>query len=168
MTRQVWLVAAVLGSVLVTNAVDLAACGDKFLRIGRSPRHTYAAVHRASILLYVPKADASRVKNYEKALKSAGHKPLAVRDLDTLSSALARNKYDIVITSLAEATRLREITATAATQPSLLPVVSEKDLKTARAEIKRQFEHHLEDGATAVEVFKEIDHVMELRLNNLP
>jgi hypothetical protein len=161
-------VAAILGSFLGASTVDVTACGDKFLRIGRSPRHTYAALHSASILLYVPKASGSDVKDWEKALKRAGHRALAVRDADKLPGALAGGRYDILITSFAEATRVRALVENGATRPSLLPVVPGKELKNARAQIEREFPHHLEDGANALEVYKEIDRVMELRLGNLP
>jgi hypothetical protein len=40
-------------ATLTAASVDLGACGDKFLRVGRSARfRRYAAVHPASILIY--------------------------------------------------------------------------------------------------------------------
>ena len=147
-----------------TAWVDLHACGDKFLRIGRSARpNAYAAVHRASILLYVPVAKPSDVKEYESFLKRAGHRPLPVRDMKELSDALADGKYDIVITPLVQAAQLRDIADSARSKPDLVPIVP-KTTKTELAEIGRQYPHTLEAGGTRVDTLAEIDRVMELRL----
>jgi len=46
-------VAGIITLSLICVSADLSACGDKFLRVGRSARFKgYAAVHPASILIY--------------------------------------------------------------------------------------------------------------------
>lgn len=164
MIRRALLTFLSLLAIFSTSTVSLDACGDKFLRIGRSPRYAYAAAHRASILLYVPaKAKASTVNEYAAVLKRAGHRPVSVRDMGTFSSALAGGKYDIVIAILPDAALLRELAAAAQSKPDVLPIVS-KPTETGRIAITRQYGHLLEAGASKHETLTEIDHVMEVRL----
>lgn len=151
-----------LAAVVCWSTVELNACGDKFLRIGRSPRHAFVALHRASILLYVPNAKAKDVEAYHKALERAGHRPVAVRDIKSASAALSAAKYDIVITPLRQAQEVRSVADAVASKPIVLPVVP-KPLDAAQAEVGPQFEHHLEANAAAVEVLTEIDRVMKIR-----
>lgn len=164
MVRRVSLLVCVV--TLASAAwVDLHACGDKFLRIGRSARpNAYAAVHRASILLYVPVAKLSDVKEYESFLKRAGHHPLPVRDMKAFSDALAEGKYDIVITPLVQASQLKDLADSARSKPDLVPIVP-KSTKAELTEIGRQYPHTLEAGATRIDALAEIDRVMELRLS---
>jgi hypothetical protein len=67
-------IVATLVASAIAGPIDLGACGDKFLRVGRSARyHRYAAIHPASILIYTP-ATASRkgIGDLEQLLKRAG------------------------------------------------------------------------------------------------
>ena len=63
------------------RSVDLGACGDKFLRVGRSARfRRYAAVHRVRILIYRPvQSTPAGINELTSALKRAGHKPCCPR-----------------------------------------------------------------------------------------
>lgn len=163
MRRWAWGLVVCAAAVAAT-ASRLDACGDKFLRIGRSARpNAYAAVHRASILLYVPLAKPADVKEYESFLTRAGHHPLPVRDIDTVTSALADGRYDLVITPLLQAPHVKDLAESAQSKPVLLPIVP-KSTKSALAEISRQYPHVLEAGATRTDTLAEIDRVMELRL----
>lgn len=154
-------------AVVCASTVELNACGDKFLRIGRGPRHWYAAVHPASILLYVPGAKESDLKEYVKTLKSAGHRPVTVRDISAVSSELALNKYDIVISILPQAPRVKDVAAAAESKPAVVPIVPPK-MNAAQADIGRQFEHHLVAQTDKHTLLTELDHVMAVRLNNVP
>ena len=92
--------------VAAAASADLAACGDKFLRVGRSQRNrNYAAVHPVSILVYTPAATAKGLKEFETILQKAGHSTVGVRDRALLPKALAAARYDLIITSYADATR---------------------------------------------------------------
>ena len=54
MRRRVFI--AGLIAATAAGSIDLGACGDKFLRVGRSARfRRYAAVHPAAILIYSPR-----------------------------------------------------------------------------------------------------------------
>ena len=67
------LAAGVVATVALT-AIDLGACGDKFLRPGRSGRwQNYAAMHPAAILLYQSATAKPEVlKAWQAMLKKAG------------------------------------------------------------------------------------------------
>lgn len=157
-----------LSTLLVAGAIDLGACGDKFLRFGRSARYDkYAAVHPASILLYVPTgAKTSDVRDFETALKRAGHRPRAVRGFEAFSAALAK-ECDIVIADYVDAERLKPHVVPARTHARLLPIVHDAK-KQAMAEIRREYVHVLKAGATERDVLVEIDRVMKARLSNQP
>jgi hypothetical protein len=155
--------------MLGSGGTDLNACGDKFLRIGRSPRFkAYAAVHRASILLFVPpSATRSAVNEFESALKRAGHRPLTVRTMNAFSDALGATKYDIVIAIFPDAVRLKEYAAAASSKPDVLPIL-DRPAKAELAEAQREYGHVLKAGATKYETLAEIDHVMQGRLTGRP
>jgi hypothetical protein len=165
MNRRALLACASLAVLLVSSTIELGACGDKFLRIGRSMRHrTYAAVHRASILVYVP-ADMKPgdAKAFEKALKRAGHRPTSVRGMDELVAALGENKYDLLIATLADAPRVKGPAASSASQPQVLPVVAKRANSTL-AEIEREYAFTLKVDAPSFNALATIDDVMKARL----
>src|SRR5205823_7518860 len=91
----------VLGLIVTLTAasIDLGACGDKFLRVGRSSRfRRYAAVHPATILIYKPlHATTAGIDELKALLKQAGHKPVAVDNGASIVDALAGADYDVVI-----------------------------------------------------------------------
>lgn len=158
------------GRVLVAVAVaaglsvaDLNACGDKFLRAGRSTRTKgYAAVYPASILIYKPTAAPKRLKDFEVLLKKAGHKPVALRTESALIDALSSAKYDLVIADYADRASLKEHFRSAKAEPGFLPILH-KLTKTQEAEISREFPHLLKPKMTKYDALDEIDHLMESR-----
>jgi hypothetical protein len=163
MARRMMLLFGTVAAIAAATA-QVNACGDKFLRLGRSPRpNAYAAVHRAAILLYVPGAKAGDVKEYESFLKRAGHRPAAVRDAAALSSALASEDYDIVITPVAQAGQLRDVLVSRRTAPELLPIVPD-----ARKQAEARYAHVLHAGGTKYDALAEIDRVMAIRLGANP
>ncbi len=166
--RRRLMVAFAAAMALAASSAQLQACGDKFLRLGRSPRpNAYAAIHRAAILLYVPGAKASDVKEYESFLKRAGHRPASVRDAAALSSALAAENYDIVITPVGQASQLRDALGAGKAVPELLPIVPESR-KALAAGIERQYAHVLHAGASKFDALAEIDRLMAARLSVQP
>jgi hypothetical protein len=152
-------------AALVAPVVDLQACGDKFLRAGRSPRmKRYAAMYPAVILLY-PSASANRdvVDAWQKMLKDAGHKPRLITRRDSLVETVAAGAYDLVITDYGSAARVRSEVLSAPTKPGVLPVLSDSS-KASQAKATAEFEHFLDPSTSDREKLAEIDHVMELRL----
>ena len=164
MGRRAYLVIAVAVATFVAGTVDLNACGDKFLRIGRSPRYrAYAAVYPTAILIYVPASStAAAVKAYEEMLARAGHRPQAVWTLQAFTEALGTEKYGIVIAGLSDASRLRDHVSTRPVKPAVLPIVH-RPSKSQRALIERDFQHVLEAEWTKYETLAELDHVIEIR-----
>lgn len=125
MLRRICVVALV-AATLASVSADLSACGDKFLRAGRSARfRRYAAIHPASILLYAP-APAwtdKGVRDFESMLKKAGHKPFAVRNAGGFAEALSVRAYDVVIALYSDAVLIRPQVSSSASGPAVLPVL---------------------------------------------
>jgi hypothetical protein len=119
-------VGAVVAATLVCLSPDLSACGDKFLRAGRSARfRRYAAVHPSSILLYAPAPawTSKGVKEFEVMLQRAGHAPVTLRNAAGFAEALASRKFDLVIALYSDAVVIRTQLASTPAGPVLLPVL---------------------------------------------
>ncbi len=156
-------------TVLAVPALDLQACGDKFLRAGRSSRmNGYAAMYPATILLY-PSATAKAqvVSKWQKMLKDAGHKAQVVGRSADLPAVVASGAYDLVITDYGSAARVRTEVMAARSQPGVLPVLADSS-KTSTSRAQAEFEHYIDPDMTPRETLAEIDHVMEVRLRKTP
>jgi hypothetical protein len=160
--------AAVVTIMLVVASADLDACGDKFLRVGRSARfRRYAAVHPAAILIYAP-ADSTPagIKEFEAILKRAGHKPVALPNGADLSQALAAAPYDLVIAGYDDTSRIREELRAIPSRPNLLPILY-KPSKAAAEQAQRDFVCLIKpDAMTKYDALGEIDRLMQLRLEH--
>lgn len=165
--RSLVLVAAAAFSASAT--ADLAACGDKFLRAGRSARSSgYAAIHRANILIYKPSGTAKGLKEFESILKRAGHKAVALQDGAQLSSALASAKYDVIIADYADAPLVSGQFDGAMSQPGILPILH-KPTADQEAQVRKSYHCIIKpESMTKYDALAQIDHVMELRLKGAP
>ena len=165
MLRHLFVV-AVVATTLASGSADLSACGDKFLRIGRSERFRgYAAVHPSSILIYTPTSSTpGSIKDFEALLKRAGHKTLAVENGARLSQVFAAAKYDVVIADYADTIKIKEELQFVASKPGLLPILY-KPTKAVAAEAAKEY-HSLivADAMSKHDALVEIDRLMELRL----
>lgn len=159
------MVLGVVAAVSTVASVDLSACGDKFLRIGRSSRLSgYAAVHPSTILFFVPgQSKPSAVKEFETTLKRAGHRFHAVTTIAAFSEALATGQVDIVIAGMNDAPRLRTDASAAPSRPEILPIVHEPS-RAVLASMQEEYGHVLKLPVTKHEALAEIDRVMESRL----
>ena len=159
------LAAVAIAAVTLAAAADLDACGDKFLRVGRSARfRRYAAVHPAAILIYAP-ADATPagIKEFEAILKRAGHRPVAVANGADISQALAAAPYDLVIADYSDSSRIREGLRALASRPGLLPILY-KPSKALAEQAEREFVCLIKPHAmTKYDALAEIDRLMQLR-----
>jgi hypothetical protein len=164
MLRRVLVVGTIAVGLMGASA-DLSACGDKFLRAGRSARmRNYAAEFRASILIYKSTStNAKGLKEWQKALARAGHTSRIVDNGQALAQAAAEGKYDLVIADYAAAARLKAAALSMPSTPSLLPVVH-KPAKDVPAEVKKEFEHLIHGDMDPFAALAEIDHLMEQRL----
>jgi hypothetical protein len=160
------LAVGVLGAIVLSSPVDLRACGDKFLRVGKSGRFRgYAAVHPASILIYTPaQAKPSGIKALEDLLKRAGHTPRSVKNGASLPQAFDDARFDLVIAAYADVGRIRGELDTLPSHPGLLPVLHNAT-KAVAAEAARAFPYLLDTHTmTTGDALEEIDDLMAQRL----
>src|SRR5262245_10832720 len=120
--------AFITGLIAATAAgsADLGACGDKFLRVGRSARfRRYAAVHPVAILIYSPRhATRAGIDELKALLQRAGHSAIAIDHNASISAALTTSPYDVVITDYLDADRLKGELQSASSGAALLPIVN--------------------------------------------
>jgi len=158
------LVIGVIATV-IASSVDVGACGDKFLRVGRSARfRRYAAVHPAAILIYRP-ADSTRagIEDLKALLKQAGHRPVAVENGSNIVSALAAAQYDVAIADYADADHIKSEIQTTASKAQILPILY-KPTKAVEAEAEKQYTCLIKPHAmTKYDALAEIDRLIDLR-----
>jgi len=155
----------VLLAIPLACAIDLEACGDKFLRVGRSPKFArYAAVHPAGILIYRPiNSTRAGTDELKALLKRAGHKPVVLDRTASVSAALAGSPYDVVIADYFDADRLKIAMQFAASKAALLPILNQTstDVETAAT---RQYPFLIKPHAmTKYDALAEIDRLIEAR-----
>src|SRR5580765_2116696 len=157
-------------TLLTFASVDLGACGDKFLRVGRSARfRRYAAVHPASILIYKP-AHSTRagIEELKTLLKQAGHRPMAIDSGTSVASALTAGQYDLVIADYADAVQMRSELQSAPSRPEILPILY-KPTKAVEEEAERQYVCLIKPHEmTKYEALAEIDRLMQRKLDGSP
>lgn len=161
MRRRVFIASLIAGPL--AGAIDLSACGDKFLRVGRSARfRRYAAAHPGAILIYSPgNATREGIEELKATLKRAGHKAVAVEHDANVSAALAASRYDVIIADYSDADRVKAGLESAASDAALLPILHEptKDVETAAM---RQYAFLIKPHAmTKYDALAEIDRLME-------
>jgi hypothetical protein len=152
-------------ATVTAGSVDLGACGDKFLRVGRSARfRRYAAVHPASILIYKPVNSTPKgIEELKALLKRAGHKPVAVDHGTSIPLALAAAQYDVVIADYADASRIKDDLQSAPTKPGILPILY-KPSKAVEAEAEKQYACLIKPHAmTKYDALAQIDRFMQLQ-----
>ena len=160
------LVVAVVAAAFASSSADLRACGDKFLRIGRSARYRgYAAVHPSSILIYTPAGSTpAGIKEFEALLKRAGHRPVVVENGSPLSPAFTAAKFDVVIADFADTGKIKEELQSVSSQPGLLPILN-KPTRAVEAEAEKAYHCLIKPHAMSkYDALAEIDHLLELRL----
>lgn len=151
--------------LMLGSSIDLSACGDKFLRMGRSARFLrYAAVHPAAILIYRPvNSTRAGIDELKALLKRAGHKPVVLNRTASVSAALTASAYDVVIADYVDADRMNADLQSAASRAALLPILNQrgKDIEHAAT---RQYPFVIKPHAmTKFDALAEIDRLMESR-----
>ena len=163
MRRRVFIAGVV--AVTLSGSIDLNACGDKFLRVGRSARfRRSAAVHPSSILIYSPvNSTRAGIDELKAMLKRAGHNPVALDRHASVSAALAASRYDVVIADYLDADRLKVDLQSAASQAARLPIL-DKPSKAVETQAMRQYAFLIKPHAmTKYDALAEIDRLMESR-----
>jgi len=157
-------------ATVAAAAADLGACGDKFLRVGRSARfRRYAAVHPAAILIFKPShATSAGIDELKALLKQAGHRPVAVDNATNIATALAATPYDLVIADYADAGHIRNDVRLASSRPAILPILY-KPSKAVAAAAEQQYVCLIKpDAMTKYDALAEIDRLMQLKLSGDP
>jgi hypothetical protein len=158
--------AAVLGSQTV------AACGDKYLLVGRGVRfeHAYAAIHPASILIVLPvksvKSAAVRDTQLVTALKMAGHRVDVVQQPAGLSALLERSPHDIVLAEREDAAAIRGLPALGSRlKPSVVGVLEHPSPATV-VQAYEELEFVLTTPQSMTQILNLMDDVMKARLES--
>ncbi|HET7696656.1 MAG TPA: hypothetical protein VFK57_13160 [Vicinamibacterales bacterium] len=158
-------VPVLIAGLMVWAAADALACGDKFLRVGRSPRfRAYASVHPSAILVYAPRWTPRGIAEFEQMLKRAGHKPMTVTTAGAMTRAFGAGRYDVVITGYADSLTVRKEIDVLPSRPALMPVLY-KPAKAVAAEASAAYACVLRpDRMSPFEALEEIDRLIELQL----
>jgi DNA-binding NtrC family response regulator len=153
-------------ATLAVASVDLGACGDKFLRVGRSARfRRYAAVHPAAILIVKPvHATAAGIEELKAMLKQAGHRPVAVDNATEIAGVLAAAPYDLVIADYADASQIGNDLPSASSRPAILPILY-KPTKAVEIEAEKHYAFLIKPHAmTRYDALAEIDRLMQSKV----
>jgi len=164
------LTAVAVAAIMTAVTADLDACGDKFLRVGRSARfRRYAAVHPAAILIYSPaNSTPAGIKEFEAILNRAGHKTVALANGANVSQALIAAPYDVVIADYSDSNRIRADLRTAESKAGLLPILY-KPSKAVAEQAEREFICLIKPHAmTKYDALAEIDRLMQTRQQATP
>ena len=155
----------VVSAVVAAWVAEGSACGDKYLRIGKSMQSgRYVAIYPAPMLVYAPtNSTLARVRDLPGVLKRAGHSPVVVTDATALGTAMASGKYELVLAGLEHAQELATRKDRSASAPDVLPVlVKPTKAELAAAKILSSCVLNATGGHVNV-ALAEIDHRMELR-----
>src|SRR5262249_17323316 len=164
MPRIVPLVVALAVSLPVMSRV-VAACGDKFLMVGRGARfqRAYASVYPGKLVIYArpstdPKA-AIRDPELHKALRQAGHSVSVIEDWSLLEQALKMVPVDVILVDVAEAAKLRDLMSASPAHPDALYVAFSSDAKIAKADV----ECRLKSSDRPLKFLDEVENTMKTR-----
>ena len=125
MNTRMLSIAMAFGGVLL-SAREMAACGDKFVLLGRSAR-VARAKYPSTILIFLDPAsrmpDAEKEFHVEATLKAAGHKTVVAESSGELKRALDSGKYDLVLADVADVPALRKEAGASPGKPLVLPLL---------------------------------------------
>ncbi len=157
---------AVLIVILICflSGSQAAACGDKFLVVGRGLRYdrAYPAKHPSSVVIYMEDAKVSH--QLELILKSSGHKVRSISDEAGLFSTLQSAKFDVVLIPLSHVAELGNRILITPGKPAVLPVT----LKMSKEDENKEQQCILKINGKKRHPVEVIDQVMEARIKGLP
>jgi hypothetical protein len=126
MKRRIGLV-GLLVVVSLGTGMDLLACGDKFLVVGRGTRYQRPKNARAaSILIYANPSSglpaALKGLAVESVLKHEGHRSTIVETPEQLSAILAGGRFDVVLVASVDAMAVEKLVGSGPDAPVVLAV----------------------------------------------
>jgi len=145
----------VLVVMLSVGAVDMLACGDKFLIAGRGTRYQRPKNARAaSVLIYTDPASAVaaalKKAKVESLLKLEGHRATKVGTLQELSTIVESGRYDVILTANSDSAtvqRLLQASPDAAIVVAVDDLVKNRSLLEAIDKAVLQRDHNLRKTA---------------------
>jgi len=156
---------ALAALAVVMPPADTAACGDKFLVIGRTTRRVPRAKHPGSILIALPAGSpamkAARAMKLEATLKRAGH-TVETTAAPVSLAALATGSYDVILAGLDVAPAIADDAAGAVTHPVLIPLAVGVD-KPARMAAESRYGQVLEAPSRSLAYLGALDEVIARR-----
>lgn len=157
----------VLALWVVSGAVDLWACGNKFLVPSRGTRFGKVAVdrHDASILVYAS-PDSTLPKTLgdvpvEMVLLQAGYLPTKVTDQSELDQALSERTWDLVLADIDTSDTLRwQLEGEDA--PMVVPVLYQPT-KTDMVQAKKDYSQVIKAPTKSQRFLESIDDAVAMR-----
>jgi hypothetical protein len=138
-----WLTVGLVGA-LALSARTAAACGDKFVVVGRvtSLGQMKATANPASILIYSNPASripaAEREYRLASTLKRVGHKTLVLQDRVQVDEALVSRGFDLVLADFTDASSLEQTVRSLSPDTLVIPVL----YKPSGAELAEAEKHY--------------------------
>lgn len=163
---------AVLAAALLLGSAVAAACGDKFVILGRGMRTEMGRSRNpATILVFnnpssrLPAAD--REYGLATTLKSAGHKPLVLQDRVQLEEALLTRGYDLVLADFSDTPALEQAARKGSPDTVVIPVLY-KPTGAELADAERHYGCVLKAPGKHDDLLTVIDEVMRSRAKGVP
>jgi hypothetical protein len=153
--------------LLYERGLDVNACGDKFLFVGRVLKYQQAvtASNPGSIALYTNPASklpaAVQELKLDTLLPLAGHHVEAIADAKALTRALGSGRYDLLLVDLADAEHIAEWRA-AAPALVILPVLYHPT-KTEQLAAEQTYKRILKTPAKPGETLALVNNVLKER-----
>ena len=167
----IWLAAILVGAAALA-ARTAAACGDKFVVLGRGVRaeQMWRSAHPGSILLYSNPASRISIadKEYRLAskLKQAGHRILTLQDRTQLDEALTSRGFDIVLTDYTDASAVDQTVPAASPATVVIPVLY-KPSAAELAEVESKFGCFVGTSKKDDDLLAVVDEAMTRRVKGL-
>jgi hypothetical protein len=125
MNTRMLTIAMALGGVLL-SAGEMAACGDKFVLLGRGSRVARAKYPSTILIFMNPDSripEAEKEFHLEAILKAAGHDAHIAENEAEVRKALDSGKYDLVLADAVDVPGLRQEARAVPRKPVILPLL---------------------------------------------
>ena len=143
------------------------ACGDKFMKVGHGVRYNrmYAAVYRATILVYTPSAPAAAIldSKFQASLSRAGHDVQVAREKEQLATALQSGRVDLVLAGVADVEAITSAAEQSPSRPVVLPVMYKPTKAEAQA-VKARYHLELKASDNPARYLAALDETMKARV----
>lgn len=156
----------IVSTFMLSGMMDVNACGDKTLRVGKGIRfqQMFASRHPSAILIYSPAIPGGKAPQLRDYLKKIGHKPYVVDDTARLNEALKSGQYDMVLTDFAEAANLRRQIASSTPRTMVVPIVYKRP-KAEEAAAAREYKVIVKNPTSGEDFLAAVYQVMKSKAN---